>query len=276
MKNKLNENCLYLMGITVLFLIMALCGWQMYKSLEVQFNEQFNSIGEEAILVILLLPIYLGTFLIQAVAIEVFKYFVVIIPFISGLVILTFALVARFLLSPENGHNTGYRIFTKLAYAIAAFTAIPCAATMSCFGFPLGAAIAIPCLIFFIRFCSKRCKTVCSEITADKLSCYSCLLHNICKPAILCDTDFIVHTTNNSADLKYRTYSQPEIKGQLIYNFLTDEIAADLDRYAEMLKNHDSLERFILTYDESGNPDLTVTAVRHKNKKLVGYLFKHE
>ncbi len=276
MRNKLNENCLYLIGITVLFLIMALCGWQMYKSLEVQFNEQFNSIGEEAILVILLLPIYLGAFLVQAIAIEGFKYFVVIIPFISGLVILTCALIVRFILSPENGHNTAYRIFITLAYAIAAFTAIPCAATMSCFGFPLGAAIAIPCLILFIRFCSKRCKTVCNEITADKLSFYSDLPHNICKPAILCDTDFLIHTTNNSADQHYKTYSQPEMKGLLIYNFLTDETGAKLDKCAEMLKNSDSLERFILTYDENGNPDLTITAVRQKNKKLVGYLFKHE
>lgn len=276
MKNKLNKNCLYLIGIAVLFLIIALCGYPINKALEVQFDEQVNSSGEAAILIILLLPVYLIMWLVQAVAIAAFELFVVTVPFISGLVILTCALVARFFLSPENGHNIGYRILMGIGYTGAIFTAIPCAAVISCFGFPLGATIAIPCLIFFIKLCSKGLKLTFNEITADKLSFYSDLPHSSFKPAILCDTDFIVHTTNTSADQHYKTYSRPEIKGLLIYNFLTDETGAKLDKCAEMLKNNDSLERFILTYDENGNPDLTVTAVRQKNKKLVGYLFKHE
>lgn len=276
MKNKMNVNCLYLIGIAIFLLIVALCGYPISNALEAQFNEQLNPSVEEIILIILLLPIYLVMWLVQAAAIEVFKLFVVIIPFISGLIILTCALVTRFLFSPENGHYTGYKVLTAVGYACAILASLPCAFTISGFAFPLGAIIAILCLIFFFKLCSKGWELTFSEIAEDELSFYSDLPHDIYKPAILFDTDFRIHTVNNSANQYYKTLNTPELKGLNICNFLTDEECAKLRSSAQLIRDNQSLERFVLSNNDADNYNLILSAVRAKNKKLVGFLIKHE
>lgn len=269
MKDKITKNFWYLTGISLFFLVTALIGFiaidSAWKALEIQTD----SAGAATVF---LLPVYL----IGIIVLAFLDFFVCYFTLFAGIIILVLAVIARYLLSPENGHFIGYKVLMGFGYACAVITAIPLALILACLAFPVGAVLAIVYLIFFIKICLKGWKLTFREIVSDVLSFYSDIPENFSKPAILCGTDFIIHTTNSSANQHYKTYNQPEMQGLLIHNFLTDETGAELDRCAEMLKNNDSLERFILTYDENDNPDLTVTAVRQKNKKLAGYLIRHE
>lgn len=165
MKNKLNLNCLYLVSIAVIFFVVSFRGFQMNQSLEMQFEKQFSPSENEAIMIILFLPLYLIKWLAQIIAIKAFHLFAVTVPFIGSIVIFISALLARFLFYPKNNKDTAYKILSAVGYLCALIAGFACALCFLCVGFPFGAILAIACYIFLFRICSKGWSLTFEEIT---------------------------------------------------------------------------------------------------------------
>ncbi len=273
MKNNFNKHFLQLMIIGAVFFLIALFGTTIVSDSSKGFLGQSGE--DEGILIILLLPIYLFWIIIEAAIFYIGNLFLVTIPVISGALIILSALMARFLFAPENGHFTGYSVLTVLGYTIARFTAVLCSIAFS-LAIPCGILIALPSLVCFSFFCKNQSYDVSEDQSVNKLFYFTELAYNCNTPAILCDKDLIIHTSNSYADQLYKSYDSPEITGRCFCSFLSDEEAQKIRSCAENLSENSSFDRLIVTYTDENKPDLTVTAVRFKNRRLVGFLIKHE
>ena len=269
MKENITKNFWYLTGIALMFVLIDLLGFVGVESAYLTLDKEVDSAG---VAILFLFPVYM----IKGIAIVFIDIFVCQFTFISCIAIVLSALIARFLFSPENGHFIGYGIFMGIGYVLAIITAILWALIIACFVFLVGLVTAIICIICFIKFCKSGWKLTVNIITANKLSHFTELAYNCDSPAILCDKDMIIHTSNSYADRLYKSYDSPEIMGRCFCSFLSDEEAQKLRSCAENLSENSSFDRLIVTYTEDNTPDLTVTAVRLKNRRLVGFLIKHE
>lgn len=269
MKEKIIRNFWYLTGISLLFIIIALLGLAGVESAYHTLDKEVDSAGAA---IIFLFPAYI----IEGIAIAIIDVFACRFTIFTSIIIFVYALTARFLISPENGHFTGYKILMGLGYASSMVVAVSWALIVSCLVFPAGIIAAIVGMVFLIRFCSGCCKLTFSEISSDKLSYCTDIPYRINEAAVLCDLNMTVHTVNLSAEEYYKTYSSSEIKGKSMYDFLSSDASEKLRRNSELLKEHYELERFIISSDETDNSKVTVNAVRYKNKTLIGFLIKHE
>lgn len=273
MKNNFNKHFIQLLIIGAVFFLIALLGTSIVPDSSTGFLGQSGE--DEGILILLLLPLYLFWIIIEAAIFYIGNLFLVTIPVMSGILIILSAIIARFLFNPNNGHFTGFSILTVLGYTIAKITAVLYSITFS-IAFPCGILIALPSLVCFLFFCRNQTYDVSEYASVNKLSHFSKLPYELNTPALLCDTDFKVYSSNSFADRLYKSYDSPQISGRCFCDLLSDEHAQKLRSCAETLRENSSFDRLIVSYTDDNKPDLTVTAVRFKNRKLVGFLIKHE
>lgn len=273
MKINFNKHFLQLLVISGGFFLISLLGTAIAP---VSLGGFFGQSGDdEIILILLLLPIYIFWVIFEASLGFLSELYLVKAPLISAIIILLSAVFARFLFNPKNGYFTGFRFFTVLGYTIAKITAVLYSIAFS-LAVPSGIIITLPLIIGFFVFCKNQINDVEDIKSSDKLSHFTELAYNCDAPAILCDKDMIIHTSNSYADRLYKSYDSPEIMGRCFCSFLSDDEAQKLRSCAEILSENSSFDRLIVTYTEDNTPDLTVTAVRFKNRRLVGFLIKHE
>ena len=268
MKENTIKNFWYLTGISLIFAVIALLTSSVAEWAYRSLDTEINSAGAA---VLFLFPVYM----IKGLAIAFIDVFVCRFTLIASSAVFLSALIARFPFNPENGHFKGFKFFTVLGYTIAKITAVLLSIALS-LAVPCGILMALPLLIGFFAFCKKEINAVADIKSSDKLSHFTELAYNCDTPAILCDTDFTIYCSNSFADSLYKSYDSPEIMGRCFCDLLSDEEARKLRGCAETLSENSSFDRLFVTYTDENKPDLTVTAVRFKNRRLVGFLIKHE